>query len=323
VRLSKGLEVIDLKGIFSNRKFIRASTSGILMLFVAASAALAQTASLDRVSCVAKSYASAGTDTCRAFLTAINSTHLYIALSSNNPAVTVPSGVTVSYYAGSKGFSATVASVTTPQTAIITAKLNGVSKAFSISLSPSTASAAKMSVNATSIGFGSVILNTPQEQAVTVSSTGTAPLTVNTAAVTGTGFSISGATLPATLNPGQSLSLQVLFDPTKAGAYSGQLSIASSVATKAIPLTGTGASHQVELSWNAPSTSGSTVVAYNVYRAPSGTSSFARVNGTPDLAPAYTDSSVQSGSAYDYRVTSLNSAGLESSPSNKISVTVP
>jgi len=117
--------------------------------------------------------------------------------------------------------------------------------------------------------------------------------------------------------------LQVLFDPTKAGAYSGQLSIASSVATKAIPLTGTGASHQVELSWNAPSTSGSTVVAYNVYRAPSGTSSFARVNGTPDLAPAYTDSSVQSGSAYDYRVTSLNSAGLESSPSNKISVTVP
>ena len=315
------LEVIDFKGIFSTRKILLTASTNILILAVTtATTALAQ--SLDRISCVAKTYASAGTDTCRAFLTTTNSTHIYVALSSNNPAVTVPSGVTVSYYAGSKGFTANVASVTTAQTALITANVNGVSKSFSISLSPSTASAAKMSVDATTIGFGSVVLNTPQEQAVRISSTGTAPLTVNSATVTGTGFSASGTTFPTTLNPGQSVTLQVQFDPTKAGTYSGQLSIASSVATKAIPLSGTGASHQVELSWNAPSSS-SGVVAYNVYRAPSGTSSFARVNASPDAAPAYTDGSVQSGAVYDYKVTSLNSAGLESSPSNKISVTVP
>jgi hypothetical protein len=312
--------VIDLKSIFSNRKFLLASFANIL-LFTAAALASAQ--SLDRISCVTKTYASAGTDTCRAFLTSTNSTHLYIALSSNNPAVTVPSGVTVSYYAGSKGFSANIGTVTKPQTAIITAKLNGISKSFSISLSPSSASSAAMSVNASSIGFGSVVLNSPQEQSVKISSTGTAPLTVNSAAVSGTGFSIAGATFPATLNPGQSIALQVLFDPTKAGTFTGQLSIASNASTASIPLSGTGASHQVELSWNAPPASTNPIVAYNIYRAPSGNSSFARVNSSPNSSPTFTDSTVQSGTAYDYKVTSLSSAGLESSPSNKITVSVP
>lgn len=314
--------MIDLKTIFSNRKFLLASFANILAL-TAASAAVAPAQSLDRISCVAKTYATSGTDTCRAFLTTTNSTHLYIALSSNNPAVTVPSGVTVSYYAGSKGFTANIGTVTKPQTAIITAKLNGISKSFSVSLSPSSTGSAAMSINATSIGFGSVALNSPQEQSLRISSTGTAPLTLNSASVSGTGFSISGAAFPATLNPGQSISVQVLFDPTKAGTFTGQLSIASNAATKSIPLTGTAASHQVELSWNAPPATSNPIVAYNVYRAPSGNSSFARVNSSPDSSPSFTDSTVQSGAAYDYKVTSLNSAGLESSPSNKISVSVP
>jgi hypothetical protein len=167
------------------------------------------------------------------------------------------------------------------------------------------------------------VLNSPQEQSVKISSTGTAPLTVNSAAVSGTGFSISGATFPATLNPGQSIALQVLFDPTKAGTFTGQLSIASNASTASIPLSGTGASHQVELSWNAPPASTNPIVAYNIYRAPSGNSSFARVNSSPNSSPTFTDSTVQSGTAYDYKVTSLSSAGLESSPSNKITVSVP
>jgi len=318
----EGLEVIDLKTIFSNRKFLLASYASILA-FIAAAAAVAPAQSLDRISCVAKTYASTGTDTCRAFLTTTNSTHLYIALSSNNPAVTVPSGVTVSYYAGSKGFTANIGSVTKPQTAVITARLNGLSKSFTISLAPSSTASAGMSINAKSIGFGSVALNSPQEQSLRISSTGTAPLIVNSAAVSGTGFSISGAALPATINPGQSISLQVLFDPLKAGTFSGQLSIVSNASTASIPLSGNGASHQVELNWNAPAAAADPIVAYNVYRAPSGASSFARVNSSPDSSPTFTDGTVQSGTAYDYRVTSLDSAGLESSPSNKISVIVP
>ena len=311
----------NLNPRFSNC-YILLSSFALLLTFATASA-VASAQSLDRISCVTKTYTSTGTDTCRAFLTSTNSTHVYIALSSNNPAVVVPSQIMVSYYAGSKGFYPTIGKVTKPQTAIITAKLNGVSKSFSISLSPTSASAAAMSVNATSIGFGSVALNTPQEQSLKISSTGTAALTVKSAALTGTGFSISGATFPATLNPGQSMTLQVLFDPTKAGAFTGKLSIASNVSTASISLTGTGASHQVELSWSEPSSTTNPIVAFNIYRAASGTSSFARVNLSPDQTPAFTDSTVQSGTAYDYKVTSVDSAGLESSPSNKISVIVP
>jgi hypothetical protein len=280
--------------------------------------------SLDRISCVTKTYSSPGTDTCRAFLTTTNSTHLYIALSSNNPAVSVPSGVTVSYYAGSKGFAANIASVKTAQTAVITATLNGVQKSFAIALAPSSStSSAAMSVNATSIGFGSTILNTPIEQAVTVSSTGSAALTLNSASVSGTGFTLSGASLPATLNPGQSLTLQVQFDPVKAGSYSGQLTVSSSAATKTIPLTGVGASHQVELSWNAPSSSQDPVVGYNVYRSPSSTTSYVRLNGGMESTTSYTDGTVQSGSSYKYVVKSVDSAGAESPASNPTTIAVP
>jgi len=316
--------VIDLNTTYSNRRGIFANAAKVV-LFLLATAVMtfAQTPSLDRVSCVTKTFSSAGTDTCRAFLTTTNSTHVYIALSSNNPAVTVPSGITVSYYAGSKGFTATVASVKTAQTALITATLNGVSKSFAIALSPSTTSGAAMSVNATSLGFGSVVVNSPVAQSVTVTSTGTTALVVNSATVTGTGFSLSGANFPVTLNPGQSFTFEVQFDPLVVASYSGQLSIVSSASTKTIPLSGTGAAHQVQLSWSAPSTSGYSIIGYNVYRALTGSTSFARLNGSIDQVAAYTDSTVKSGTAYDYTVRSVDSAGAESSPSNKTTVKVP
>jgi hypothetical protein len=319
----KGLEVIDFKRSYPNRRtFLASSAKLLLIILTAATAALASTPSLDRISCVNKTYSSAGIDTCRAFLTGTTSTHLYIALSSNNPAVAVPSGITVSLYAASKGFTATAVNVNTPQTAIITATLNGISKSFKISLAPA-ASGAAMSVNATSISFGSAVLNSPVAQSVTVTSTGTASLTVNSAAVTGTGFSVSGATFPATLNPGQSLTLQLQFDPKTAGTYSGQLTVASSATTRSIPLSGTGAPHQVELSWSSPATSGNPIAGYNVYRALSGSQSYARLNASVEPATAYTDSAVQSGTAYVYLVKSVSSTGIESSSSNTTAVKIP
>ena len=47
-------------------------------------------------------------------------------------------------------------------------------------------------------------------------------MTVNSAAITGTGFTIVGGSLPVTLNPTQSMTLQVQFLPTVTGAASGQ-----------------------------------------------------------------------------------------------------
>lgn len=314
--------MINFKNVSLDRKSLLALSATILAL-AASATSISSAQSLDRISCVTPTYSAAGTDTCRAFLTSITSTHLYITLASNNPAVTVPSSIMVSINAPSKGFTANVAAVKTAQTATITAKLNGISKTFKISLSPSTTTGgAAMSVNATSIGFGSDILNTPLAQSVTISSTGSAALTVNSASVSGTGFSLSAAKFPATLNPGQSLTLQVQFLPILAGTFSGQLTIVSNASTKTIPLSGTGASHQVELSWNAP-TSSTPAVGYNVYRALSGSTSYSRLNSSLDVVAVYRDGTVKSGTSYDYIVKSVNSSGAESSPSNKTSVKIP
>jgi hypothetical protein len=295
----------------------------LLILFLGASTAgFASTPTLNRISFVKTSYNTTGTDTCRAFLNGSIGTHLYISLSSNNSAVQVPSQIMVSLNADSKGFNATIGAVKTAQTATITARLNGISKTFKITVSPAPApTAAKLTVNATSIGFGTAFLNTPEEQQVTLSSTGTAAVTVNSATVSGTGFSLSGATLPATLNPGQSTVVNVRFNPTSTGSRTGQLAIASSASNIAIPLSGTGVSHQVNLSWNAPNDS--SVVAFNIYRTASGSTSFQRVNGSVETDTAYSDTSVQSGGKYSYMVKSVDSSGKESGPSNSISVAVP
>ena len=317
--------MIDFKGVYTRSllvsKFLNAPAKVILLLLATATAAFASTPTLDRISCISKTYSTAGTDTCRAFLTGTTATHLYITLRSSNPAVTVPSSITVSLNASSKGFAATIGSVSTPQTAVITATLAGISKSFTVSLSPTAASTGRLSINATSIAFGSDSLNTTIAQSVLLSSTGTAAVTVNSAKVSGTGFSMAATAFPVTLNPGQSLSLQVQFDPTAAGSYTGQLAISSSVSTQSIPLTGTGVPHQVELGWNAPS-SGS-VAGYNIYRAPAGSSSYARLNASLDGQTIYTDTTVQSGASYVYTVRSVSSTGAESSASNATTVKIP
>ncbi len=293
----------------------------MILLLATASAGFASTPSLTKVSCVASTYNTAGTDTCRTYLSGTTTSHPYITLKSSNPAVTVPSGITVSSNASSKGFTATVASVTTSQTAVITATLSGVSKSFTIYLNPTAASTGVLSVNATSIAFGSDIVNTTIAQSANLSSTGTAAVTVNSAAVSGTSFSLSPIALPLTLNPGQSVSLQVQFDPLTAGSFSGQLTIGSSVSTNNIPLSGTGTPHQVDLAWNAPSTG--SISGYNVYRAASGSTSYARLNSSVDPQTAYTDTTVQSGASYVYTVKSVDSSGVESTPSNTTTVTIP
>ena len=93
----------------------------------------------------------------------------------------------------------------------------------------------QLTVSAGSLSFGSVTVNTATTQTLTLTSTGTAPVTVNSAAITGTGFTIVGGSLPATLNPTQSLTLQVQFQPTTTGTASGQITISSNSSTGSRP----------------------------------------------------------------------------------------
>jgi hypothetical protein len=184
-----------------------------------------------------------------------------------------------------------------------------------------------LTVSTTSLSFGSVTVNTSTKQSVTLTSSGTSPVTVSAASITGAGFTTVGGSFPLTLNPQQTAALQVQFLPTATGAVTGQLAISSnstSGGSAVVTLSGTGASvaHSVNLSWSAPGSSADPVMGYNIYRSLSG-GAVQRVNATPITGTSYVDSSVVGGSNYAYTVESVDANGVESVPSNQVAVTIP
>src|ERR1039457_1452381 len=199
-------------------------------------------AALSALSCSSGVMTGSGTDACTVTLTAAApSGGLSVNLSSSSSAVTIPSTVTVPANATSVGFTATVSSVTTAQAVTITASAGGLSRTFALQLN---ASVPALRINATSLAFGSVVVNTTATpQPITLTSTGTVPVTISAAALTGTGFAVSGVTFPMTLNPGQAATLNIVFDPTAVGAATGQLTITSNSSTNStavVSLSGTG-----------------------------------------------------------------------------------
>jgi hypothetical protein len=282
------------------------------------------TPTLSSVSCSNATMTSSGTDACSVVLSsAAPSGGFNVSLSSSSTYVSVPASVTVPANATSASFNAAVSSFSSTQSVTLTASANGVSKSFALQLNAATAT---LSINATSVSFGSVVVNNPSTQAITLTSTGTGPVTVSSASVTGSDFTVSGSTFPVTLNPGQALTLSVQFDPTTTGLVSGQLTIKSNSSinpTVVLSLSGTGAPHEVDLTWNAPSTSGDPIAGFHVYRAPSGSTSYQLINSASDVQTSYADTTVQSGTAYDYIVKSFDASGMESDPSNMTTVTIP
>jgi fibronectin type 3 domain-containing protein len=157
-------------------------------------------------------------------------------------------------------------------------------------------------------------------------------VTINLGTLSGTGFTMSGAAFPVTLNPGLAVTVEVVFDPAAAGAATGQLTIhsdstANSIAV--IPLSGTGenaptqASPQVALSWQPPSSSPIAIAGYNIYRSNGGGAAYRLLNSSLDTHTTYLDTAVQAGSTYGYVVASVDSSGVESVPSNEATVTIP
>jgi fibronectin type 3 domain-containing protein len=143
---------------------------------------------------------------------------------------------------------------------------------------------------------------------------------------------MSGATFPVTLNPTLAVTLDVQFDPTTGGAATGQLTVQSNSSTNStavIDLSGTGASasgsgsHQVTLSWDAPSSASDPVVAYDIYRAAGGSSTYQLLNSSADTQTTYVDTNVQASATYVYYVTSVDSLGVQSTSSNQVTATIP
>jgi fibronectin type 3 domain-containing protein len=124
------------------------------------------------------------------------------------------------------------------------------------------------------------------------------------------------------------IKVDVRFEPILARAAVGQLTIQSNSSTNAkavIDLSGTGESvqHEVILSWKAPSSSTTPlVVGYHIYRL-TGNSYAYQLLSALVTQETYVDSAVLAGITYDYYVTSVDSAGVESVPSNEAVATIP
>src|SRR3984885_3843169 len=194
--------------------------------------------------------------------------------------------------------------------------LSGTAAAASIQLTPS----------ATSLSFGDVTVGSSGTNEVTVKSTGNTNASISKVAISGTGFVLGSSVASVILDPSQSETYTVHFDPTAAGSVTGTLTITSNAANSQmkISLSGSGAvaatKHTVALAWDRSS---STVNGYYVYRGTKPSGPYTQLNSTPEANPSYSDGSVSNGEVYYYYVTAVNSSNIQSADSNQVSVTVP
>jgi hypothetical protein len=191
---------------------------------------------------------------------------------------------------------------------------------------PTPPAAGQLSINPTSINFGSVNVGSGASQPVSLTNSGSASVTIGNVSVSGAGFNASGGSGIA-LSPGQSTTVNVTFTPAGTGSFTGNVSIPSSATNSSVSvgLQGTGAqppapSQSVVLTWQPSASSG--VAGYYVYRSMNG-GAYTQLTPSPITATTYTDTSVQAGESYDYAVTSVDANGMQSAYSNVAFATIP
>ena len=186
-------------------------------------------------------------------------------------------------------------------------------------------------VTPSSISFGNQTLQSTATQDATIKNTGNISITISGITVVGAGFGYSALSPGSTLTPNQSVTFQVWFRPQISGSAAGNISILSSnLSTPAsISVSGAGVTstptptppapvpHSVVLSWG-PSVS--SVAGYRVYR-DDGSGFLPLTSAIPNLS--YTDAAVVSGNTYNYAVTAVDTAGIESPFSNEVTAIIP
>ena len=283
-------------------------------------------AALTGVSCTDTSITGTGTDSCTVTLNvAAGSSGLPVSLSSSNADLTVPSSVMVAAGATSARFVAAATAASSAQKATLTASDGQVTMPFVINLGGENAI---LTLQSTSVDFGNVTVGSAAYQSATLTSSGTEPLIIGSGWLTGTGFTVPQVSLPVTLNPGQTATLQIEFDPTTAGPVTGAVvltSNSSAGALSTISLSGTGkaGAYEVNVTWYAPASSAVPIEGYYIYRAVSGSTTYWLMNSTVDPFTAYTDTTVAAGTTYVYYVKSVDDEGVTSAASSPITVTVP
>ena len=174
---------------------------------------------------------------------------------------------------------ATSSSYTTPATTtsdsgstfkVVVTNTAGTVTSASATLTVNAAPA--IQVNPTSINFGNDVVGTILSQVLIIKNTGTATLTISQITATGSGFSVSGFSLPLNVNAGQQTTVTVAFLPTSVATVSGNVSVVSNAPTSptSVALTGTGIAAVLTLGINPTSlnfgnvTTGTSSAAQNV-----------------------------------------------------------
>jgi hypothetical protein len=147
---------------------------------------------------------------------------------------------------------ATSASYTTPAATtsdsgstfdVVVSNSAGTVTSNAATLTANPAPAPAIQVRSTSINFGNDVVGSRTSQALIITNTGTATLSITQVSVSGsTTFSASGFSLPLSVNAGQQTTITVAFAPTTVGSVSGSMSIASNAPTSptAVSLSGSG-----------------------------------------------------------------------------------
>ena len=277
-------------------------------------------ATLSSVSCGTQSLTGSQSKACSANLTAATTNAMTVMLSSSNPALTVPGFVIVAAGESSAAFNATSSAVSKQISVTISASANGVTQTNVITLYPqqvalNNISCSSQALTGPATTACSVSLSAPPSSPTVVSLSSSSsdlavPATVTVASgATTTSFNATASAVPST----EAVTLTATFNGvTKSNQIQLQASATSSSSV-----------FNVQLSWAAPPPSSTPIAGYRVYRASSATSIFQALNSALEIQTTYLDSTIQNGQTYSYWVTSVDSSGLESPPSNSITISIP
>jgi Abnormal spindle-like microcephaly-assoc'd, ASPM-SPD-2-Hydin len=158
-----------------------------------------------------------------------------------------------------------------------------------------------LSSGTSSLSFGNVNVGKNGTQSTTVTNWGGSNATISGVTVTGAGFIVNGISTGLILNPGASVTMNVIFAPGTPGAVNGSVVITSNASNTPLSVffsgTGVAVPHSAALSWTA---STSVVTGYNIYRGAISGGPYTKLNSSPNAGITYTDTSVVSGQTYYY-----------------------
>ncbi len=116
----------------------------------------------------------------------------------------------------------------------------GSTPTVNVALTGGSATAGVLSPSPSSLNFGSVQVGGNQALPETLTNSGGSTVTVTQVTPTGTGYSVSGLSLPMVLTAGQSQLFNVNFAPTASGSSSGNLAIVSNASNASVNVALTG-----------------------------------------------------------------------------------